>query len=208
MLIFSALIIHSLCIFGQNEQKAVKILDEFSAKALGAPSVSMKFIIVTADHVENSSDTLTGSVILNKDKYRLNLDDNITWFDGQATWSYLSAEKEVTITKADKKDNSFQNRPSAIFTAYKKEYKERLVEERPDSYIIDLYPKDLKNELMRIRLSIGKSSLNLKSLEYKRKDGIEINLIVKEYNLSVKPESDTFTFREEKFKGVDIIDMR
>lgn len=198
----------SLCVMGQNDQEAAKILDNFSANALGAPSVSMKFVLITNDHVENTSDTLTGAVILSKDKYRLDLDNNITWFDGQTSWSYLLAEKEVTVTKADKKDNSFKNRPSAIFTLYKKDYKNRLIEEKPDSYIIDLYPKDLKNDLMRIRLSIGKTSLNLKSLEYKRKDGIEITLNVKEYNLKVKPEPDTFTFHEEKFKGVDVIDMR
>ena len=32
---------------GQNDQEAVKILDKFSANALGAPSVSMKFNLVT-----------------------------------------------------------------------------------------------------------------------------------------------------------------
>lgn len=198
----------TLCVMGQSDQKAFKILDNFSANALGAPSVSMKFLLVTNDNVENTTDSLTGSVILCKDKYKLDLDDNITWFDGQTSWSYLNAEKEVTITKADKKDNSFQSRPSAIFSMYKKGYKCRLIEEKSDSYIIDLYPSDLKSELVRVRLSIGKTLLDLMNLEYKRKDGIVITLNVKEYNLKVNPVQDTFIFQEGKFKGVEVNDMR
>ncbi|HEY5470405.1 MAG TPA: outer membrane lipoprotein carrier protein LolA, partial [Bacteroidales bacterium] len=156
---------------GQNDPEAVKILDKFSANALAAPSVSMKFDLVKNDLMENSIDTIAGLIILSKDKYKLDLRDNITWFNGETVWNYLPAEKEVTITKADKKDNSFQNRPSAIFSLYKKGYKNRLIEEKQGSYIIDLYPEDIKSDLLRVRLSIGKSLLDLKSLEYKQRDG-------------------------------------
>ncbi|MGA2406664.1 MAG: outer membrane lipoprotein carrier protein LolA [Bacteroidales bacterium] len=206
--IISFLLLFTLNAAGQNDQEAVKILDKFAANALEAPSVSMKFIMVTSNQTDNSSDTLTGSVLINKDKYKLELPDNIIWFNGGTSWSYLPAEKEVTITRADKKNNSFQSRPSLIFSMYKKGYKNRLLEEKSDSYIIDLYPEDIKSELMRVRLTIGKSFLNLKSLEYKEKDGVVITLIVSEYDLTLKPEPDTFIFQPGKFKGVEVIDMR
>jgi len=208
LLSFSFFLLLTLNAIGQNDQEAIKILDKFSASALGAPSVSMKFHLVTTDQMENTNDTLTGSIILSKDKYKLDLTDNIIWFNGETSWSYLPAEKEVTITRADKKDNSFQNRPSAIFSMYKNGYKSRLIEESPESYIIDLYPEDIKSDLLRVRLSIGKSLLNLKSLEYKKRDGIVITLHVREYNLKLKPDPDTFIFQTGKFKGVEVIDMR
>lgn len=208
ILCFSFSLLLAQNVTGQNDQEAIKILDKFSANALGAPSVSMKFDLITIDQMENTNDTLTGTIILNKDKYKLDLPDNITWFNGETSWSYLPVEKEVTVTKADKKDNSFQNRPSIIFSMYKKGYKTRLIEEKSDSYIIDLYPEDIKSDLLRVRLSIGKSLLNLKSLEYKKKDGIVVTLRVNEYNLKIKPEPDTFIFQPAKFKGVEVIDMR
>ena len=198
----------TLNVTGQNDPEAIKILDKFSENALKAPSVSMKFKLITTNQTDNTNDTLEGSVILSKDKYKLDLPDNIVWFNGETSWSYLSAEKEVTITKADKKDNTFQSRPSLIFSMYKKGYKCRLIEEKSDSYIIDLYPEDIKSELIRVRLSIGKSSVNLISLEYKKRDGIIITLHVNEYNLKVKPEPDTFIFQPDKFKDVEVIDMR
>ena len=61
---------------------------------------------------------------------------------------------------------------------YKNGYKCRLIEEKADSYIIDLYPEDIKSDLLRVRLSIGKSLLNLKTLEYKKRDGVIITLNV------------------------------
>lgn len=192
----------------QVDQDATKILDKFSNNALQAPSVSMKFKLITVNLAENSKDTLEGSVIISKDKYKLDLPDNTIWFNGSTSWSYLPAEKEVTITKADKKDNSFQSRPSQIFSMYKKGYKTRLVEEKADSYIVDLYPEDIKGEMLRIRLTIGKSLQNLISLEYKKRDGTIITLRVKEYDIKTTPSSDTFVFHPENFKGVEVVDMR
>jgi outer membrane lipoprotein carrier protein len=193
---------------GQNDQEARKILDKFADNALKAPSVSMKFKLITTNQTDKTNDTVEGSVILSKDKYKLDLPDNIVWFNGETSWSYLSAEKEVTITKADKKDNTFQSRPSLIFSMYKKGYKSRLIEEKSDLYIIDLYPEDIKSELLRVRLFIGKSLLNLISFEYKRRDGVINTLYVNEYDLKVKPESGTFIFQPGKFKDVEVIDMR
>ena len=193
---------------GQKDPEAIKILDKFSVQALAAPSVSMSFKLVTIDQMKNKNDTLEGSIILSKDKYKLDLTDNLIWFNGETSWSYLPAENEVTIAKADKKDNSFQNRPSAIFSMYKNGYKIRLIEERTESYIIDLYPEDIKSDLQRIRLAIGKPDPELISLEYKKKDGITTTLYVSEYNLNIKPESEMFVFQPGKYKGVEVIDVR
>jgi len=192
----------------QTDPAAIKILDSFSSSALAAPSVSMKFKLITDDLAEKTADTLKGSVIISKDKYMLDLPDNKVWFDGNVSYSYLPAEQEVTITKPGRKDNSFQSRPSGIFTMYKKGYKTRLIDETKDSYVIDLYPEDLKSELVRVRLTIGKTRNDLKKLEYKRTDGIVATVSVSEYSLLVKPAPDTFTFSREKYKDADIIDMR
>ncbi len=208
ILCFSFFLLLTLNSKGQKDPEAVKILDKFSENALGAPSVSMKFFLITTDQMKKTNDTLAGSIILKKDKYKLDLPDNIVWFNGEISWSYLPDEKEVTITKADKKDNSFQNKPSAIFSMYKNGYKIRLIEERSDSYIIDLYPEDIKGDLIRVRLTVGKSLMNLKSLEYKKRDGIIITIKIDEYNLTVKPDPGLFNFEPEKYKGVEINDVR
>jgi outer membrane lipoprotein-sorting protein len=207
-LIGSFLFLVSLTAYTQNDQEAVKILDKFSELALAAPSVSMKFNIETIDQVEGTNNNVSGSIILSKDKYRLDMTDNIIWFNGETSWSYLPAEKEVTVARPDKKDNSFQSKPSSVFSIYKKGYKIRLLEEKADSYLIDLYPEELNSDHIRIRLSIGKPSLDLKSIEYKYKNGVTVKLTVKEYDLKQNPDNSVFIFQPEKYKGVEINDMR
>ena len=202
------LVIFFLPALAQNDAEAVKILDRFSALALSAPSVSMKFSLETVDQIEGTNNSITGSIILSRDKYRLDLTDNIIWFNGETSWSYLPAEKEVTIAKPDKKDNSFQSKPSSVFSVYKKGYKTRLIEERSDVWIIDLYPEDIMSEITRVRLTIGKTLTDLKRLEYKRNDGVVLTIIVSEYNLKYKPDQETFVFKQDKYKGVEVVDMR
>ena len=208
IILFTSILILALSASGQTDQAAVEVLDKFSANALAAASVSMKFRLVTDDLAENTHDSLNGSVIISKDRYKLDLDNNIIWFNGDISWSYLIAEKEVTITKPDRKDNSFQNKPSGIFTMYRKGYKTRLIEEKMDSWVIDLYPEDIQSDLIRVRLTIGKTLTDLRRLEYKRDDGVVLTILVSDYDLKFKPEQDTFIFKPEKYKGVEVIDMR
>lgn len=205
------LLIYILSIFsatGQSDPEAIRILDGFSEKALQAPSVSMKFNLVTINQPENSTDTLQGNVIISGDKYRLELPDNIIFFNGVTSWGYLPAEKEVTVTKADKNDDSFMSRPSTIFSLYKEGYKCRLVEETSKLWVIDLYPGDIKSDVIRIRVVISKPQMDPVSFEYKRRDGITVLLDVLEYDLSQKPSAETFTFQESKHRDVEVIDMR
>jgi outer membrane lipoprotein carrier protein len=198
----------TISLSGQTDPAAIKILDRFSSVALGSPSVSMKFKLITINQTDNTNDTVSGSITISKDMYKLELPDNITWFNGSANWNYLIAEKEVTVTKPDKKDDSFMNRPSSIYTLYKKGYKIRFIEENSNSYVVDLYPDDIKSDLVRIRLVIGKSASDLIGAEYKRKDGITIYLVVNDYNLISKPDPSIFTFNPQNYKGVEVIDMR
>jgi outer membrane lipoprotein-sorting protein len=207
-LIGCTLVFIFLTAYPQNDREAVKILDRFSELALAAPSVSMKFDMETIDQAEGTNATVSGSILLSKDKYILDIPDNTIWFNGETSWSYLPAEKEVTIAKPDKKDDSFLSKPSSVFSIYKKGYKLRLLEEKADSYIIDLYPETLDSDHVRIRINIAKTSLDLKSIEYRYKNGVTVILTVKEYDLKQNPDNSVFIFHPEKYKGVEINDMR
>ena len=95
-----------------------------------------------------------------------------------------------------------------IFTMYRDGYKCRLLEEKSDSYLIDLYPSNPENEIIRVRLLISKPSLSLKKFEYKMKNGITWLLLVKDYNLKKTPEPGFYEFNASKYKGTEIVDMR
>jgi outer membrane lipoprotein-sorting protein len=200
--------ISSSCLFGQSDDEAIRILDKFSSMAKTAPSVSIDFDLIYSDVLEDYSDTVSGKVVLDKDKYKLTLPDNIIWYDGTTSWSYLPDVYEVTITEPTQANDIFTSRPSLIFTAYKEGYKCRLVEETNNSYIIDLYPEDPKSDLIRLRLSLDKKEYTLLTFEYKRKDGFTATLLANKYDLSFFAGNGYFTFNKSNYQDLDIIDMR
>ena len=198
----------SLNLSAQNDPEAVKVLENFSSKATKAPSVSIQFTMETADQVEGTSNSIKGSAVLSKDRYRLELPENTIWYNGSNMWSYLPDVEEVTITKPEKNDESFMAKPSSIFSIWKKDYKSRLLEERTGSYLIDLYPEDINSDHVRIRLEISKPGLDLKGLEYKYKNGITVMLKISGYDLTHQPEDSEFAFSTAKYRNAEIIDMR
>jgi outer membrane lipoprotein-sorting protein len=206
------LLLIPLTIFGkitaQEDPEALKILDRFASIAVSSPSVSFSFTMFTNDVMENRKDTLEGKVVIAGDKYRLSLPESTTWFNGTDNWNYMPSVEEVTITRPDSREVSFFAKPSLLFEMYKQDYKARLIEETSATWVIDLYPNDIKSEMTRVRLTISKTGTELKNAEYKTRNGITITLNVRDYNLKFRPDGKYFDFNPADYKGVEVIDMR
>ncbi|MDZ7739383.1 MAG: outer membrane lipoprotein carrier protein LolA [Bacteroidales bacterium] len=195
-------------ISAQKDPEARIILDAFSEPALSAPAVSMKFNLRVEDRVEQKTQESEGEVIIHNDMYRLELPDNIIWFDGNATWTLAPEVKEVTVTVPDPDDNTFLTSPSSLFDMYREGFKYRLTGESQEGYAIDLYPEDPSDtDFSIIKLVIDRQH-RLVSAEYKRKDGINLFVDITEYSLDKEYPAAYFTFDPEAYPGVDIIDMR
>jgi len=198
----------SLTATAQQDPEALKILTSFSKKATAAPSVSISFSAVTNNIQEGSITSVDGSVVISGDRYKLLLPDNNIWADSKTIWSYLPDVNEVTITEPDINDKSFFSKPSLLFSLYKEGYKIRLLEQTSKDWIIDLYPEDITTNLVRIRLKIGKALYDLKSAEYKTKEGLIVMLNCNKYDLTFKPAGEFFSFSQAAYKDVEVIDMR
>ncbi len=208
LFLISLLIIMSPSISAQKDPEARIILDAFSKPALSAPAVSMKFNLRVEDRVEKTRQESEGEVIIHNDMYKLELPDNIIWFDGNATWTLAPEVKEVTVTLPDPEDNTFLTSPSSLFDMYKEGFKYRLAGESQKGYAIDLYPEDpSETDFSIIRLVIDRQ-YRLVSAEYKRKDGIDLFIEITDYNLDQDYAHGFFAFDPDAHPGVDIIDMR
>jgi len=198
----------TLMLSAQKDPEAVKVLAEFSRIASAAPSVTIDFTVDAVDTKEDDITTVSGSAVISGDSYRVTLDDNILWADGKAVWNYMPDVNEVTITEPDPGDESFLAKPSLLFSMHEKGYKVRLLEQNTKEWVIDLYPEDLNVSLVRIRLKIGKTLHDLRSAEYKTKDGMTLTLTADKYNLTFRPPAGYFVFNAADYKGVEVIDMR
>lgn len=194
--------------YGQEDPEAWKALERFASVARTAPSVSISFTMITADAKENRTEKIEGSVVIAGDKYRLTLPENTTWFNGTDSWNYMPSVNEVVISRPEKDEVSFFSKPSLLFDMYKDDYRLRLVEESASDQVIDLYPREIRSDMIRIRLTISKKGSELRTAEYRTRDGITITLNVTEYNLRFKPDNRYFDFNPANYKGIEIIDMR
>lgn len=198
----------SVTVAAQKDPEAVRVLTEFSKKATSAPSVKIDFDITAYDAQEDEETEMSGTAVIKGDSYRLTLPDNLIWNDGKAVWNYTPEVKEVAVTAPDPSDESFIARPSLLFSMHEKGYKVRLLEQNASEWIIDLYPEDINISLVRIRVAVGKSLYDLRSAEYRTKDGMTVTLTAKKYDLSFRPPAGYFTFNAADYKGVEVIDMR
>jgi len=198
----------SVTVAAQKDPEAVRVLSEFSRKATSAPSVKIDFGITAYDAQEDEETELSGTAIISGDTYRLTLPDNIIWNDSKAVWNYTPEVKEVVITAPDPSDESFISKPSLLFSMHEKGYKVRLLEQNASEWIIDLYPEDIRTNLVRIRMAIGKTLYDLRSAEYRTKDGTTVTLTTTRYDLSFRPTAGYFSFNAADYKGVEVIDMR
>ena len=198
----------SLPLSAQKDPEAVRVLEEFSRKAASAPSVKIDFTVDANDTREGEITTVSGSAVILGDSYRVTTDDNVILSDGKAVWNYLPDVNEVTITEPDPEEGSFMARPSLLFSMYEKGYKVRLLEQNAKDWVIDLYPEDINVSLVRIRLKIGKTLYDLRTAEYRTKDGMTLTLAADKYDLTFRPAPGYFAFNPADYEGVEVIDMR
>ncbi len=192
----------------QKDPVATGILDRFSEAALAAPSVRMKFSLKVHDKIEDTIQESDGQVIIKDSMYMLELPDNTIWYDGTSIWTLSPEVQEVTVTLPDPEGDSFITSPSSLFDMYKEDFKYRIIEELPEGSVIDLYPEDPSGtDFSIIRLVIDEHN-KLASVEYRRKDGIDLYVDIHDYNLKQSYPDDFFTFAPSRYPGVDIIDMR
>jgi len=204
------------CVYGQNDARSQKIIDDMTAKFKTYPSVSLSFSATTT-HWQDQSETLQeGKLWLKSNKYKLELPDFVLYFDGSKIYQYISEVNEVNVTKPDpdEEDENFQLlNPQSYFNLSSKNFKSNLVKENTMNnrrvYEIDLYPINIKTtNFSRIRVMIEKSTLQLVYLNAIMKDGAQYALSFKPYEIPSTALRDSFfTFNKSEHPGVEVIDL-
>ena len=82
--------------FGQDS-KAKALLDEVSQKAKSYDNISIDFKYVLDNAAENIKQETRGDVVMQGDKYRLNILGATRIYDGKTLYSISPDDEEVTI---------------------------------------------------------------------------------------------------------------
>ncbi len=194
-----------------NAQNARSILDKASEAYNKAGGITASFTLDTKDTKAKNTYSYDGKASMKGNKFKLEIPDGITWFDGNNQWVYIKDTDEVNVTNPTGEE--LQNiSPSAIFSLYKNGFKlaykgEKIVKGK-SVYVVELTPEKKKAEIIKITVTIDKTSNLFTSITVVNKTGLENTLSINKMQTGVSLSDATFVFNKKNYPGVDVIDLR
>ena len=145
------------------------------------------------------------------DKFKIEIPDAITWFDGKIQWVYVKDTEEVNIsnpTGAELQGIS----PSMLFSIYKKGYNLSYKGEKriggKTVLEIELIPQKKNADITKILLQIDKASNVFSKITLTDKAGIQNILSIKSYQTGTNIPDATFSFNKKDYPSAEIVDLR
>ncbi len=195
-------------IFGvkaQNDANAVKIIESI-INLSKTNAVKTNFIFAVKSSTTGNQ-TLKGDFTMKGRKFIFNTADMNVFFDGKTQWAYREDLNEVTITNPTEKELTETN-PMAILSAYKAKSTIKMVKSAGSMYVIQLTPKDAKSDVKKIIVNVNKSNNYPLSLQLTDKKGTISTLTLTQFKANQKVADSEFSFNKNKYKDVDVNDLR
>lgn len=196
--------------YGQYDEKALGILDAMSARYTSMASYMASFSYILENEMEKIHEEFKGKIIVKGDKFKLDLDEQEIYNDGEIIWTYLKDVNEVNIDYYFPEDEDMT--PSTIFSAYKKGYKYLFLEEEASDgqiyNMIDLIPDDQDKSFFKVRLWINKNDNSLYRWKLFDKTGNTYLYSITSFNDTYNARDEEFVFDSSKYPGITEIDLR
>jgi outer membrane lipoprotein carrier protein len=197
----------------QQDDYAKKILDAMSEKYRAMSSYKADFTYKLENKVEGVDEEFTGEITVKGDKYHLKLSDQEIFNDGKTIWTYIPDAREVNIDNYLPDDGDLS--PSNIYTAYKKGYRYRFLEEAKKGAavlnVIELQPEnpnDPNKTFQRVILNINKSDNLIDNWQMFDRMGNVFTYFINVFTPNVRTTDGQFVFDPAKYPGVEVVDMR
>ncbi|WP_179334651.1 LolA family protein [Winogradskyella costae] len=188
--------------FAQNDAKAESLLKEVSSKIKSYKNISLDFKYELNNVSENIKQETRGDVVIEGEKYKLNILGITRIFDGKTVYTISPEDEEVTISSDNSEDESTIT-PSKMLSFYEDGYSFKMdilqtIKGRKIQYI-KLSPMDTNSEIKHVLLGIDATTKHIYNLIEVGKNGTKTTLTVNSFK-SDQPISKTlFTFDKSKY---------
>ena len=188
----------------QDAAKAKSLLNEVSNKVKSYNNISIDFKYVLKNTSENINQETRGDVVMEGDKYLLNILGITRVFDGKTLYTISPEDEEVTVSKENSDDESTIT-PSKMLSFYKDGYTYKMdivqnVNGRKVQYV-KLSPIDSKSEIKSVLLGIDAQTKHIYNLIETGKNGTQTTLTVNSFKTNEPISKTLFTFDKNKYKG-------
>ena len=189
--------------FGQNSSDAKTLLNEVSEKVKSYDNIWIEFKYVLDNSEENIKQETRGDVVLEGNKYVLNILGTTRIYNGKILYSISPEDEEVTISKEDFDDENTVT-PSRMLSFYEDGFTYNLdivqnIKGRKIQYV-KLNPITSDTEIKYILLGIDTKTKHIYNLIEIGNNGTRTTLTVNSFKTNEQLSKSLFTFDESKYK--------
>ncbi|RED38637.1 outer membrane lipoprotein-sorting protein [Winogradskyella eximia] len=201
-LIIIAFITLGFTSFAQNDAKAETLLKEVSTKIKSYKNISLDFKYELNNLSENIKQETRGDVVIESEKYKLNILGVTRIFDGKTLYTISPEDEEVTISSDNTEDESTIT-PSKMLSFYEDGYAYKMdivqtIKGRKIQYV-KLNPIDTNAEIKHILLGIDATTKHIYNLIEVGKNGTKTTLTVNSFKTDQPISKTLFTFDKSKY---------
>lgn len=210
LILLSLLVILFSNSFAQKDANAEKILAKVSETYKSYDSFRIKFSLTIENVEEKIKETSLGVADIKGERYKINIMNAETYFDGKTRYTYLKDSQEVNISTPEESDAELAN-PAKIFSLYKNGFKYSLAKEyiKDGVSIAEIILEPVKEkDYSKIVLLVDKKTSRIISFMSVGKEGNNITLKMTNIDINQNFENSYFIFNTKSHPGVEIIDMR
>lgn len=189
--------------FSQNDTKAETLLNDVSTKIKSYKNISIDFKYeLNNANEENMNQETRGDVVIEGEKYKLNILGITRIFDGKTLYTISPADEEVTIS-SDNSDDESTISPSDMLSFYEDGYTYKMdiiqnVKGRKIQYV-KLSPMDTDSDIKHVLLGIDATTKHIYNLIEVGKNGTKTTLTVNSFQTDQPISKTLFTFDESKY---------
>lgn len=186
----------------QNDAKAEGLLTEVSEIIKTYKNISLDFKYELSNASENINQVTRGDVVIEGEKYRLNILGITRIFNGKTLYTISPEDEEVTISSDNTEDENTIT-PSKMLSFYEDGYTYNMdiiqtVKGRKIQYV-KLNPIDTNAEISYILLGIDATTKHIYNLIEVGKNGTRTTLTVNSFKTDEPISKSLFTFDRSKY---------
>ena len=194
----------------QGNADARKVLDATAAQVTGQGGVKARF---KADSFTdgNRQGSVSGTMCLQGEKFRMDTPEMVTWYNGETQWSYVKANEEVNVSVPTPEERQAMN-PYAFVHLYKEGYglalKETVLRGKP-CYEVTLADQSGQKALRTIILDIDRrTSVPMCVRMQRREDGQWTRIAIHQFRSGQAFDAADFEFSPADYPQAEVIDLR
>lgn len=193
-----------------SAQNARAILDKASDAYNKAGAVTASFTLDIKDQKANQN-SFDGKVSMKGNKFKIEIPDAITWFDGTTQWVYIKDTEEVNISNPTGEELQAIS-PSVLFSIYKKgfnlSYKGAKKANGKTVDEIELIPQKKGGEFTKIVVEVDQANNLFSKITVTDRSGLQNVVTIRNYQKGAAINDSIFQFNKNDYPRVEIVDLR